>query len=360
MDRGGEFCTREFNEYCERAGIVRHYTAPYTPQQNGVVEQRNRTVVEMARSVLKQTNMPIKFWGEAVRHVVYVLNKLPTRALSGVTPYEAWKDEKPEVGHLRVFGCIAYVKASDPHIKKLDNRSKTMVHIGKEPGREAYRLYDPEKNKVCVSRDVIFEENRTWPWCQFEEDTTEVTNSFVIINDYKSGKNVERDSNEERNVDRHQALSTPQSNRDEYSADPELTDGSSEPKHYRSLEDIYDNTEEVELHDELLLVGVDEPSCYNQASKNRHWNQAMKAEIDAIERNGTWKLTELPKGQKVIGLKWIFKLKKDANGEIVKHKAKLVAKGYAQEKGVDFDEIFAPVTRLETVRLLLALVAKNE
>lgn len=85
----------------------------------------------------------------------------------------------------------------------------------------------------------------------------------------------------------------------------------------------------------------------------------MEAEIDSIEKNGTWKLVELPAGQKVIGLKWIFKLKKDAAGNITKHKARLVAKGYAQEHGIDYEEVFAPVTRLETVRLLLALAAKN-
>lgn len=85
----------------------------------------------------------------------------------------------------------------------------------------------------------------------------------------------------------------------------------------------------------------------------------MQCEIDSIEKNETWKLTSLPPGQKVIDLKWVYKLKRDAEGNIVKHKARLVAKGYVQKKGVDFDELFAPVTRLETVRLLLALAAKN-
>lgn len=85
----------------------------------------------------------------------------------------------------------------------------------------------------------------------------------------------------------------------------------------------------------------------------------MKNEMESIERNGTWELTDLPQGHKEIGLKWIFKLKKDADGNIVKHKARLVVKGYVQEKGVDFDEVFAPVTRLEIARLLLALAAKD-
>lgn len=85
----------------------------------------------------------------------------------------------------------------------------------------------------------------------------------------------------------------------------------------------------------------------------------MKNEIEAVKRNNTWKLTELPAGRKAIGLKWVFKVKKDTNGEVVKHKARIVAKGYIQQKGRDFEEIFAQVTRLETLRLLLALAAKN-
>lgn len=123
--------------------------------------------------------------------------------------------------------------------------------------------------------------------------------------------------------------------------------------------DIYAETQEVELEDEQYLMGVVEPNTYKQAAGEKEWNLAMQQEMKLIERNGTWVLTELPKNQKVIGLKWIYKLKKDAEGNIVKHKARLVAKGCSQEQGVDFEESFAPVTRLETVRLLLALAAQN-
>lgn len=107
-------------------------------------------------------------------------------------------------------------------------------------------------------------------------------------------------------------------------------------------------------------MGVEEPMNYTQAVKDQNWKAAMEREMQSIEGNDTWRLTNLPAGKKTIGLKWIFKLKKDAEGNIVKHKARLVAKGYVQEHGVDFDEIFAPVTRLETVRLLVALPAKSE
>lgn len=109
----------------------------------GVVECRNRTVMEMVRSFLKQMGMPATFWGEAVRHTIYVLNRLPTRALTGVTPYEAWKNKKPNINHIKTFGCKAYMKVPNNLTKKLDNHSRCVVNLGKEPGTKAYRLYEP-------------------------------------------------------------------------------------------------------------------------------------------------------------------------------------------------------------------------
>ncbi|GJS46051.1 ribonuclease H-like domain, reverse transcriptase, RNA-dependent DNA polymerase [Tanacetum coccineum] len=122
---------------------------------------------------------------------------------------------------------------------------------------------------------------------------------------------------------------------------------------FRTLNDLYENTEE-------LLLAEDEPKNYKEASNDQKWIEAMKAELDSINRNNTWKLTTLPKGHKAIGLKWVFKTKRDANGNIIKHKARLVAKGYIQEHGIDFEEVFAPVARMETIRLLLAIAANNK
>lgn len=134
----------------------------------------------------------------------------------------------------------------------------------------------------------------------------------------------------------------------------------SHPRHYRSLKEIYDVTEPVEMLDEeLMIMGIDEPINYSQAAKGSEWKRAMKLEMEAVEKNNTWELTSLPPGRKAIGLKWVYKIKRDANGEIIKHKARIVAKGYVHKQGVDFEEVFAPVTRIETIRLLLALAAKN-
>lgn len=118
----------------------------------------------MTRSVLKHMKVPNYMWGEAVRHATYLINRTATRTLSTMTSYEAFKGTKPNLSHLRVFGCVGYTRVESPHRKKLDDRSRALVHLGTEPGSKAYRLYDPNSKKIIVSRDVIFMEEEEWKW----------------------------------------------------------------------------------------------------------------------------------------------------------------------------------------------------
>jgi transposase InsO family protein len=163
-DNGGEFTSVEFGEWCAGRRVRRHFSAPYSPQQNGVVERRNQTVVAMARSLLKGRQVPAEFWGEAVVTAVYLLNRAPTKSLAGRTPYEAWHGVKPSVAHLRTFECIVHVKTVKPHLRKLEDRSTKMVLLGYEQGTKAYRVYDPTARRVHVARDVVFDEAASWNW----------------------------------------------------------------------------------------------------------------------------------------------------------------------------------------------------
>jgi transposase InsO family protein len=139
-DYGGEFTSLEFGDYCSAKGLQRHHSAPYSPQQNGIVERCNQIVVVTARSLLKQRSMPAKFWGEAVSTAVFLLNRVPTKALNGRMPYEAWYDKKPAVSSLRTFGCLAIMKKTRPHQSKLEDRSTAVVFIGYEAGTKAYSV----------------------------------------------------------------------------------------------------------------------------------------------------------------------------------------------------------------------------
>jgi hypothetical protein len=159
IDRGGEFTSNMFSVFCTETGIKHYTTTPHTPQQNGVAERRNQTVVEMARCMMKSMSVPAEFLAEAVATAVYVLNRSPTRSLKNKTSIEMWHGKKPRVDHLRTFGCTAHVKLMGPGLTKLADRSKKMVLLGYEAGTKGYKLFDPEINKITVSRDVIFEEN---------------------------------------------------------------------------------------------------------------------------------------------------------------------------------------------------------
>ena len=158
-DRGGEFTSGSFTAYCAELGMERHLTAPYSPQQNGVVERRNQTIVGMARSLLKAKKVPGEFWGEAVTTAVFILNRSPTKSVDGMTPFESWHGRKPNVSFMRTFGCVVHVRETRPGLKKLDDRSRPMIFVGYQPGTKGYRAYDPVTNRVTITRDAVFDEN---------------------------------------------------------------------------------------------------------------------------------------------------------------------------------------------------------
>jgi hypothetical protein len=178
-DNDGEFMAIEFASYCADKGVQRHYT-PYSPQQNGVVERRNQTVVGMARALLKQRGMPAVFWGEAVVTPVYILNRSPTKAPNGRTPYKAWHGRKSAFSHLRVFSCLAFDKELG-HISKLNDRSTTGVFIGYAEGSKAYHILNPGTQRVGTTRDVVFDEGRGWTWDKAVDDSSTSTyDNFTI------------------------------------------------------------------------------------------------------------------------------------------------------------------------------------
>lgn len=181
-DRGGEFNSNAFTVYCNEQGIKHYTTTPYSPQQNGVVERRNQSVVEMVRCMLKSKGVPSKYWGEAISTAVYLINRSPTKSLDRKTPYEAWHGKRPRVDHLRTFGCIAHVKKVGPGQGKLSDRSCKMVFLGYDAGTKGYRLVYPQSEQLHISRDVVFEEAEQWDWNKVYDDQLagDVTEMFKV------------------------------------------------------------------------------------------------------------------------------------------------------------------------------------
>uniref|UniRef100_A0A2N9GX95 Uncharacterized protein n=1 Tax=Fagus sylvatica TaxID=28930 RepID=A0A2N9GX95_FAGSY len=350
-DRGGEFTSNEFKEFCETNGIRRPLTVPRSPQQNGVAERKNRSILNMARSMLKSKKMPKELWAEAVDCAVYLSNRCPTRSVQGKTPQQAWSRKKPTVSHLRVFGSIAYMHVPDQERSKLDDKSEKYVFIGYDPSSKGYKLYNPSTKKVIVSRDVEFDEEGIWNWNTQEEEKY----------DFFPFPEEEEQVNEVPEMPTTPPPSPVSPVHESSSSSSSLEGSSSErPRGFRSLQDLYESTENIDDITLFCLFADCEPTGFKEAVQDKKWRNAMNEEIKAIKKNDTWELTTLPHGKKAIGVKWVYKMKKNAKGEVERYKARLVVKGYSQQQGIDYDEVFAPVARLETIRLLIALAAQNK
>ena len=162
-DRGGEYMSKEFDAFLAESGIKHQCTVPYTPQQNGVAERKNMSLMEMARCMVKSQALPHAFWLEAVMCATYVLNRCPTKALQSITPYEAWHGRKPSVAHLRVFGCLAYALVPAQQRSKLDDKAVKCIFVGYSAESKGYRLYYPQTKRILVSQDVVFVEDAVQP-----------------------------------------------------------------------------------------------------------------------------------------------------------------------------------------------------
>jgi len=157
-DGGGKYFSNEFSEYLKEHGIQRKYSCSYSPQQNGVAKRKNRHIAEIARAMLNEKNLPNYFWVEAVVTTVYIMNRTPTAAVHGMTLEEKFKGKKPDVSHLRVFDCIAYVHVPDEKRSKLDPKAEKCIFIGYSSKQKGYRCFSPFTWKLQVSRDVVFDE----------------------------------------------------------------------------------------------------------------------------------------------------------------------------------------------------------
>jgi len=163
-DRGGEFTSQQFNQFCKEHGIKRQLTTTFSPFQNGVAERRNKTIMNMVRCLLTEKEMPKTLWAEAAKWTNHVINRSFTKALKEMVLKERWSGLKSKVDYFRMFGSIAYVHVPEQKRTKLDDRSLKCVLLGLSEESKAYQLYDLIKKKIIISRDVIFEEDGKWNW----------------------------------------------------------------------------------------------------------------------------------------------------------------------------------------------------
>nr|CAH67708.1 H0512B01.3 [Oryza sativa] len=299
---------------------------------------------------------------------------------------EAWHGKKPMVSFLRTFGCLAFVKELND-VRKLDDRSTPGVFIGYEEGVKAYRVLDPRTRRVRLARDVIFDESRGWDWTATSGTGARPSSDFAIkyhvekttghpmpsvgggvVTPSASPTPLQETSPATPATPAPSPSVAPTEFVSPPSHDEERIDAahSNTPVGYRTVDNLIGENAPTpgiaqrELEEaSLLLAGPGKPCSFAEAEGDDAWRAAMREEMDAVNRNGTWELVDLLHGHRPIGLKWVYKLKKNEVGKVVKHKARLVARGFVQQHRIDFDEMFAPVARMESIRLLLAVAAQK-
>lgn len=364
-DNGGEYTSKEFAKFCTSKGIMHQFTNPYTPEQNGVSERLNRTLIESGKSMLFHAGLPLSFWAEAVNTATYLHNRSPISSLPDKTPYECWYGTKPDVSNLRVFGSICFVHTPDSLRQKLDPKSEKGVLVGYPLDTKGYKIYNIESKKFIRSKDVLFHENKFHDFqssakkdilLKFEDD--------VVVQEDEMQENVPVEpviaveSRDEENVP---AVGVPQpgaSYEENFMRQVDETVGTKRQRKppQRFLPDECNVAAELTNDD-------DEPKSMTDALNSKNsgkWMQALEAEYNSLVKSETWELVPPPDDANIVGSKWVFKVKRKANGEVDRYKARLVAQGYTQTYGIDYEEVFSPVARYSSIRTLLALANSHD
>ncbi|GJT74616.1 retrovirus-related pol polyprotein from transposon TNT 1-94 [Tanacetum coccineum] len=335
-DHGREFDNEvQFGEFCNANGITHNFSAPRTPQSNGVVERKNRTLQEMSRTMLNEQSLPQKFWCNAVDTSTYILNRILIRAILGKTPYELLRGRKPTLDYFRVFGSKCFILNTKDYLTKFDPKSYEGVFLGYSQNSKAYIILNKHTMKIEESLNVTFDEtpppSKTSPLVDDdldEEEAIKVTEK----------KNLENDIEDET-----------------LKIDEIVKESKNHP-----LKSVIGNLNQRTLRsqaqnqsDFFCFISAIEPKNVNEALKDESRIIAMPEKLNQFVANDVWELVPHPKSTTIIGTKWVYRNKLDENDVVSCNKGRLVAQVYNQQEGVDYDETYATVARLEYIRILL-------
>ena len=327
-----------------------------------VLLKGNRTLMEMVRSMMSYFSVPISLWGEALKTAMYILNRVPSKAVPK-TPFELWTGRKPSLRHIHIWGCPAEARIYNPHEKKLDSRTISGYFIGYPDKSKGYRFYCSNHSvRIVETGNARFLENGEISGSNeprkvdVEEIRVDIPPLFlpqeIIVP--QPVQQVEENEQHNRvgslppeNIAIENAVEPPQPaplRRSQRERRPAITD------------DYV-----VYLQESDFDIGIrKDPVLFSQAMESddsSKWMEAMNEELKSMAHNGVWDLIELPNSCKPVGCKWVFKTKRDAKGNIERFKARLVAKGFTQKEGIDYKETFSPVSKKDSLRIIMTLVA---
>jgi Reverse transcriptase (RNA-dependent DNA polymerase)/gag-polypeptide of LTR copia-type/GAG-pre-integrase domain len=413
-DRGGEFQSTQMINHQDQRGTVREFTVHDSPPQNGVAERGMRTRTERARALLISSGLPRFLWEEAMRHVTWLQNRSPARALDGKTPYEMVNNKKPHLGGIQEFGVAAYVK--DLKAGKLDARAQLGRFVGYDTESKGYRIYWPGKRSVTVERNVVFNEkdlrgndgtvmlpggvqsegerekiihypetaeanpekdpvNEDQPENKGSEDEQNASNTipFPSVPD----RNAEPDTPGDENTQQYGRGHRPRKVKGAYK---DINDGLTAAVSFSEeqtdvdepvdLEEVVDDDDGgyfnyYDLPPDFAMVGYSQsdPKTLDEALRGpnaKEWQKALDYEINQLEKLGTWVVETLPHGETVIPCSEVVKVKRGPSGEVQSYRVRIVAGGHRQVEGVNYTETFSAAAKMPTVRVVLANAAQQD
>ena len=348
-DHGTEFTSYSFENFLKERGIAHDFAIAFHPQQNGVAERLNQTLEERVRTMLITAQLPVSYWEYAIKYATWLINRSVSSSLleEKLTPYEAWTGRKANLGGVHTFGCMAVClipKSKRDH--KLAPTGEWLLFLGMSEDHKAWLLVNPTTWKEAEVRSAAFHEEK-WLSTWRKENNQPVEQSQVPF---------EREAEPQPPPRRFSELLQTQLTNSENATEETLGDD------FVSLVVQPDGMSFYMGNLKALFTGdlPPEPRTVDEALSGPYadkWKEAMDQEMHTLLERGTWELTELPPGKKPVGVKWVFKVKTNADGIMEKFKARLVAKGFTQIEGEDFYQIFAPVSDYTTARMLLAVAA---
>lgn len=374
-DHGGEFISKDLKEYCQERKIVQTYSGPYAPQQQGISERKNRTLTEMTRCMLIQSGLPKEMWAEAMNTAAYLVNRLPDE--NGLSPYFKVFKRYPRINHVRIFGCRAFVQVPKGLRSKLDPKAWAGIFVGYDSSNwRCYRVWDPATRTLRLAVHVSFHEN-IFPSriAAGEEPAEPFEDLSELLSDEARTEGVVQPQ-EQAGVEPVEEM---KGQAEEKTAEPDAPPTVQQfkmpllPRKTNLIDLMQDSDESEEDENQALhaneevsytvIEGVmDDPKTLGEALRSPYakvWKAAMRKEFESLQKTGTWRLVELPRGAHLIGGKWVYRTKRNEWGEIVEFKARWVAKGFSQKPGIDYLDIYAPVARMSSIRTVISLAALN-
>ncbi|KAJ9558152.1 hypothetical protein OSB04_012766 [Centaurea solstitialis] len=372
-DNGREFNNQPLLDFFKTHGIKIRFSCPYTSPQNGKAERTIRTINNTLRTSLIQASLPPTFWVEALLSSVHTFNLLPSTTIQYKTPFEVLFGFFPTYTHLRVFGCLCYPNTSPTSPHKLAPRSSACVYLGPSTDHRGYRCLDLITQKVIISRHVTFDETH-FPFPDFQpRPSSEDYDMFDIDESLPSLSPMVDTSSPAPDVDPSASVSSsqpPPAEPSGTSSSPYVpTTGLSQPHSVPAATSSHPMTTRSRTGSlkpkQIFNLSVTSdispiPRSTAQAMCDPHWRAAMDAEMAAIISNYTWDLVPKPSDANIVGNRWLFRHKFDSNGRLERYKARLVAQGFSQQPGLDFDDTFSPVVKPATIRTVLSIsISRN-